>query len=56
MEKHAFWCIILLEKHGGFMFYRKIQSVLEEYYIDKSEPILVINGARQIGKTYECVK
>lgn len=34
------------------MFYRKIQSVLEEYYIDKSEPILVINGARQIGKSF----
>ena len=34
------------------MFYRKIQRVLEEYYIDKSEPILVINGARQIGKSF----
>lgn len=34
------------------MFKRKIESVIESYFKSKKEKILVINGARQIGKTY----
>lgn len=34
------------------MFKRKIQSVLEKYYQEDDSKILVIYGARQIGKSY----
>ena len=34
------------------MFYRKIEKKLNEYYNDSSEKIIVVNGARQIGKSY----
>ncbi|MDR2465983.1 MAG: AAA family ATPase, partial [Prevotellaceae bacterium] len=34
------------------MLKRKIQSVIEEYFKSKSNKVLVIDGARQIGKTY----
>ena len=34
------------------MFYRKIQNRLLENYRDESSKIIVINGARQIGKSY----
>ena len=34
------------------MFYRKIEKKLFEYYNDSSSKIIVINGARQIGKSY----
>ena len=34
------------------MFYRKIEKKLFEYYNDQFAKILVINGARQIGKSY----
>ena len=33
-------------------FYRKIEDTLMDYYKHNSERILVVNGARQIGKTY----
>ncbi|MGN1296083.1 MAG: hypothetical protein ACI4U5_06700 [Bacilli bacterium] len=32
------------------MFFRKIESKLYEYYNDVNAKIIVINGARQIGK------
>ena len=34
------------------MFYRKIESRLYEYYNDANAKIVVINGARQIGKSF----
>lgn len=34
------------------MFYRKIEKTLQEYYESKNEKILVIDGARQIGKSF----
>ena len=34
------------------MFYRKIESKLNEYYCNKDAKILVVNGARQIGKSF----
>ena len=34
------------------MFYRKIQVQLLEYYNNPEAKILVINGARQIGKSF----
>ena len=34
------------------MLYRKIQSFIEEYLVSESNKILIIDGARQIGKTY----
>ena len=34
------------------MFFRKIESTLYNYYDDKDAKIIVINGARQIGKSY----
>ena len=34
------------------MFFRKIESKLYEYYNDINAKIIVINGARQIGKSF----
>lgn len=34
------------------MFYRKIEKKLFEYYNDNSAKIIIINGARQIGKSF----
>lgn len=34
------------------MFHRKIETVLYEYYADKEKKILLIEGARQVGKSY----
>ncbi len=34
------------------MFYRKIEEKLKEYYKDINAKIIVINGARQIGKSF----
>ena len=34
------------------MFYRKIESKLNEYYKNKNAKIVVIDGARQIGKSF----
>ena len=34
------------------MFYRKIQEKLNAYYNDKNSKIMVVNGARQIGKSF----
>ena len=34
------------------MLYRKIESLIEEHLISDSKKILLIDGARQIGKTY----
>ena len=34
------------------MLYREIESLIEEHFTSKNEKILLIDGARQIGKTY----
>lgn len=34
------------------MFYRKIESKLKQYYANTEDNILIITGARQIGKSY----
>ena len=34
------------------MFYRKIEKVLTQYYDDIDAKIIVVNGARQIGKSF----
>ena len=34
------------------MFKRKVESVLDEYYKNSDAKIVIINGARQIGKSY----
>ena len=34
------------------MFKRKVESVLDEYYRNSDAKIVIINGARQIGKSY----
>ena len=39
-------------KEWNFMFYRKIQEKLNAYYNDKNSKIMVVNGARQIGKSF----
>ena len=34
------------------MFYRKISTIINEYFDDDNDKILCIDGARQIGKSY----
>lgn len=34
------------------MLYRKIAQTIEEYFTSKSDKILLVDGARQVGKTY----
>ena len=34
------------------MFYRKIEEKLKQYYNSTDSKIIVINGARQIGKSF----
>ena len=34
------------------MFNRKVEKILNEYYENPLEPIIIIDGARQIGKSF----
>lgn len=34
------------------MLYRKIQKYIENYFLEKSNKVLIIDGARQVGKSY----
>ena len=34
------------------MLFRKIESVIENHFKEKSEKILIVDGARQVGKSY----
>lgn len=34
------------------MFYRKIEERLNRYYADKDAKILIVDGARQVGKSF----
>lgn len=42
----------LHEETGSDMLYRKITKRIEEYLSSDSDRMLLIDGARQIGKTY----
>ena len=45
----------LLEKSlqgGATMLFRKIESLIEDHLQSDSKKILLIDGARQVGKTY----
>ena len=35
-----------------YMFYRKIEKRLYEYYENTNDRILIVTGARQIGKSF----
>ena len=55
MEKPKYRGKIILEKPKEVrfnMFYRKIEKQLYEYYDNVDAKIIVINGARQIGKSF----
>ena len=39
-------------KSGKNMFYRKISNDILQYFNKVNDPILIIDGARQVGKTY----
>ena len=55
MEKPKYCAKITLEKPRKVyfdMFYRKIEKRLYEYYNNVDAKIIVINGARQIGKSF----
>lgn len=54
MKCHCYCAIIHLKSFDGgiFMLYRKIESLIEEHLKSDSKKILLIDGARQIGKTY----
>ena len=53
MENTLFYVKIILEKQwGDIILRRKIENTLHEYYNDANAKILIIDGARQIGKSY----
>lgn len=52
IEKCIKYECILIEKWCKFMLYRKIETYIKEYFKSNSNKILIIDGARQIGKTY----
>ena len=39
-------------KEGDYMLFRKIEALIEEHLTNDTEKILLIDGARQVGKTY----
>lgn len=34
------------------MFFRKIEKIIDDYYMNQDDNILIITGARQIGKSF----
>lgn len=45
--------ILLKSRKGGFgMLYRKIEALIEEHLKSDSQKVLLIDGARQVGKTF----
>ena len=55
LKSQIFYANILLKSHlfrGDGMLYRKIATVIEQHLQSGSEKIMLIDGARQIGKTY----
>lgn len=51
IEKCIFAVIKRIEKCVG-MLYRKIEHVIREHFTSNSEKVLIVSGARQIGKSY----
>lgn len=53
MKSHILYGKILLksQKRVIFVLYRKIESVIEEHFKSQSKKVLLIDGARQVGKT-----
>ena len=54
LKCHCFYGIVLLKCHHGgcAMLFRKIESLIEAHLRSDSPKILLIDGARQVGKTY----
>ena len=54
LKCRCYFAIMYLKSFNGgiFMLYRKIESLIEEHLKSDSKKILLIDGARQIGKTY----
>lgn len=54
MKSQYFYAIIPLKSQngGGVMLYRKIEKCIEEHLKSDSNRILLVDGARQVGKTY----
>ena len=54
LKCRCYFAIMYLKSFDGgiFMLYRKIESLIEEHLKSDSKKILLIDGARQIGKTY----
>lgn len=53
MKSHILYGKMLLksQKRVIFVLYRKIETVIEEHFQSQSKKILLIDGARQVGKT-----
>lgn len=53
MKNHILYGKMLLksQKRVIFVLYRKIETVIEEHFQSQSKKILLIDGARQVGKT-----
>ena len=53
MKSHILYGKMLLksQKRVIFLLYRKIETVIEEHFQSQSKKILLIDGARQVGKT-----
>lgn len=53
LKSHILYGKILLksQKRVIFVLYRKIETVIEEHFQSQSKKILLIDGARQVGKT-----
>lgn len=54
LKSQEIYDIISLKSHfgGAFMLYRKIEKLIETHMKSDSKKILLIDGARQVGKTY----
>lgn len=50
-EKCSFVVVIFIEKCGN-MLYRKIEQIIYKHFTSKSDKVLVVTGARQIGKSF----
>lgn len=46
------WYTIFITLYGGYIMYRKIMDFLREWKISEHRKPLILQGARQVGKTY----
>ena len=49
---HFFFCTFAAILTDNIMLQRKFASVIEHYLMEEKDKILLVNGARQIGKSY----